>query len=566
MSSTLVYKFRIKNFKCSWLDAERVEPCPDLIVQEVKHSEEYKKVLLEQVHAPARVAFREERARLYPELTVLEDRSADISAQIDVIKSAISEESRRERKKVKPTKEQSDEIKRLSAMRKDLSERIKPYKKACNESEEMQAFSDKQKDAKNFQTRALRAVAGIHWGTYQKIEEAVGKAVATSRGDIEFRGFRGKGGISIHFQNDSVKTVADIFDGKCSLVSMSRPENKSPSSRRVKISSLSVTVGKPHQAKIDCDIVMHREMPGAGRLLWLTLQRERSGPRWEYYALFTVGAIELPERNSTGKVAAVTLSYNDTKGEIGAIVREDGTKEILQLPEKLIRAFSHEEPRSRADAESDTLREFLAGWIKDVGDGAPEWLRTDGQYMKQWKSHKKMERLIRHWSTNRFSGDEGIFERVNGSKSAHEGKWNPPPASRTHIKHLDDWYACEQAKALARRKDIYRCWAKRLATVFDVVVMQDPELKKKSEQDSPIKQLGTNRQNFALSEFKEAVSQACKKHGSVFVYSKVGYANPEEELLSIARRERLGGAGSEATARDDQPSEPVIESAQRSAA
>lgn len=558
MTTTLVYKYRIKNFTCSWLDAERAEPCPDLIVQEVKHSEDYKKALLEQVHGPARMAFREERGRLYPELTILEDRCAELSAQIDAIKAVADEESSLQRKKVKPTKEQSDEMKRLAGMRKELSERVKPYKVECNKSAAMQEFSERQKETKNAQTRAFRATSGIHWGTYQKIEEAVGKAVAMSRGEIEFGGFRGKGGISIHFQNDAVKTVEDIFSGKCSSVSMTAPEKKSPSSRRVKSSKLCVTVGKPHQAKIDCDIVMHREMPAASRVLWLTLQRERSGPGWEYYALFTVGGIELPTRGPAGgggslnKVAAITLSYNDTKGEIGAIVHEDGTREILQLPEKLVLAFSHAEPKSRADAESDTLRGFLSQWIKDVADKAPDWLRADGQYMGQWKSHKKMERLIRHWAQHRFPGDEGIFERINGSKpDGVSGRWNPPPASRVHIKHLDDWYSCEQTKALARRKDIYRCWAKKLATEFDVVAMQDLGLKRRAEEDNPIKQLGTNRQNFAFSEFKEALAQACKKYGSTFVYSKVGYENPGNELIAIARRERLSDSPKTADAREE---------------
>lgn len=84
---------------------------------------------------------------------------------------------------------------------------------------------------------------------------------------------------------------------------------------------------------------------------------------------------------------------------------------IVVIDEEIERLRHAERLRSIRDREFDAARAALLQWLSVTG-AVPEWLREETATLDQWRSASRLARLVIHWRTDRFDGDQEIYERL----------------------------------------------------------------------------------------------------------------------------------------------------------
>lgn len=138
---------------------------------------------------------------------------------------------------------------------------------------------------------------------------------------------------------------------------------------------------------------------------------------------------------------------------------DDGYREELVIPrDKLERLRYAERLRSIRDREFDAARAALLQWLSVTG-AVPEWLREETATLDQWRSASRLARLVIHWRTDRFDGDQEIYERLE--------------AWRAQDRHLADWEGAQRRRFQRWRLDHYRRFAARLRWRYAIVGVED---------------------------------------------------------------------------------------------
>ena len=113
--------------------------------------------------------------------------------------------------------------------------------------------------------------------------------------------------------------------------------------------------------------------------------------------------------------------------------------------------------RSIAARAFDEARDDLRQWAKE--SDVPEWMRADLRHAHTWQSPRKLARLVGRWGRERFDSDDDAY--------ASAEDW------RRQNDHLYRWECDERHRALAHRDEVYRVWARRLASEYGRVVVED---------------------------------------------------------------------------------------------
>ena len=353
-----------------------------------------------------------------------------------------------------------------------------------------------------------RSTAGLYWGTYLILERAA-EQQRKEKHDPRFREYEGEGRLAIQFQKGT--TVASIFGGE------DRRMRIQPISKKRHLCKFRIGSDKAAPVWAEIDVAIHRPLPADGRITWAWLQRLRRGRGYVYNLQITVESATFfgapPSGSEPHRRIGVDLGWRvANRGNGGLRVAywhdSNGVSDELRVPPSILTALDY--PAQLLGVETnwfERAKAELLAWRLERA--LPEEHLSRSGTLAQWKSARRLASYVWWWREHRFAGDETIFAAMN--------EWRV-----RRFWHYRDWSLAQRDKALAMRKDFYRCWAKKLVVDCKELVLEKLDLRvfSKDDDDSTSPQRYWKMQG-APSELRLCLIAAAEKVGA-----KVTIVNP----------------------------------------
>ena len=399
-------------------------------------------------------------------------------------------------------------------------------------------------EAANAEVRDARSKCGVYWGTYLLVEQEVEQAVKAARKNHEDPGFRrfmsvpnrqgqatiARGRVGVELIHGV--PVATIMAGTDTRLQIHM--EKSDSKRGQTMARAKIRVGTAENGRspifAEFPFRMHRPLPADGVVKWAWISKSTKG-RWVDWSLQIVveaASLHRPVRQpSDGGVVAFDIGWrvrlhevvnelrvaywHDDQGNHGELVLPSDDRVRVDSrgrkhrPEGVRGRFDHVDSlRSIEDKNFDAIRSELVAW--KTGRDLPEWFVSALEWLHAWKSHRKLGAVFDQWRSNRFSGDDGMFAKVETWWKQH--------------RHLYDWESCERDRALNARKNTFRQWAPQFTRKYAVVVLEEKFLAEVAKLQAPDSTKANmprptrrNRTVAACGEFVLALKNAAPGNG-----------------------------------------------------
>jgi hypothetical protein len=225
----------------------------------------------------------------------------------------------------------------------------------------------------------------------------------------------------------------------------------------------------------------HRRMPEDAEILWAYIHRWRVGIHYEWRVQFTIESdtFHRPEVPlAAGGTCAIDIGWRrifDAAGNqiglrVAYLVDEHGHEREIRAPDglwqRLAKVYSIAQIRSRA---LDSARDRLVTWVGDRG--MPAWFTDRAKGLAQWRSPRKLQRLIDTWQReeNRFEED-GTLRTVlqdDAEMLAMLQAW------AKQDRHLGSWEAHMRDRTIAHRREVWRQVATELARTYQTILVED---------------------------------------------------------------------------------------------
>jgi hypothetical protein len=281
--------------------------------------------------------------------------------------------------------------------------------------------------------------------------------------------------------------------------------------RRAARTTLKMRIGStPKGAPIwvECQVVMHRQLPADGIIKWAWIKRRMLGTHEIYHLQLVIEAPSFEQKVSiVNREEAVALDVgwrvrDKNVLRIGYLLDTLGTRREILLPSTVVSRLKHADGlRSTQDEALDVAKASLLEWISINQEIQPAWFKDIFQFLAQSRSSKRLAWNVREWGRRRFAGDSLIYDEM--------------VAWRRQYLHLYEWEVNERAGALAERKNFFRHKALEIAKCYQNLLMEDFKLTKvvenaqpEEEDDNPQTQRH-NRVMSALSEFRQVLMSTC---------------------------------------------------------
>ena len=140
---------------------------------------------------------------------------------------------------------------------------------------------------------------------------------------------------------------------------------------------------------------------------------------------------------------------------------EDGDSGELRLPADWMSAMKHVASLQSLHDEKTNVAKGRLAWVKAGAtkeSAFPEWWNETARTLPAWRGAARFAGLVLKWRDNRFAGDEEMFAAME--------------AYRLKAKHLWNWACHEKAKAIRRRTDMYRAFARALARKYGTIAVR----------------------------------------------------------------------------------------------
>ncbi len=331
---------------------------------------------------------------------------------------------------------------------------------------------------------SAREHCGVYWGTYLLVEDAANAAFGDTGlygidgqpSDPRFARWVGEGEVGVQIQGGM--TTQEATSGEDTHLRIKLPDERAwlrkgrpPGFTRrdfeqlARHGQLSMRVGSeddrsPIWATWRMD--MHRPMPESSTIKRATVHRQQMGPHYRWYVTLTIDVVAKPRASCAGTgTVAVDVGWRVVGDElrIAGWQDETGARGELRLSARDIAVLrAPEQMRSDRDKRFDVARARLLGWIRENRAICPPWLIEAAATMHVWRSEARMVGLWRHWSVERFGGDERAFGALDGWRARAHHEWAVESRARD--------------QALRRRREKYRVWAAQLATKYDTIVIE----------------------------------------------------------------------------------------------
>lgn len=358
-------------------------------------------------------------------------------------------------------------------------------------------------DRANARVREARGRCGVYWGTYLCIEDAVQRAAKMSCvvparkegtcprckqpfavGDlitlhstkhlllscakcgngVKYRRWEEQGLVAVELMGGM--TVAELTSGEDTRVRL-MPSTRRPRpgcAPNEKWRDLWLRVGSEGRAPVWAvfPIVYHREIPAGARIKWVRLCTHRCGTHAQWSAQFV---LEAPEETwalppPTKGAVAVDVGWRDFGPDglrVATWVDDAGAQGELRLPREMLdRDAKVSDLRAIRDKNFLAVQDELLIERRVRSAGWPLWLCDATKTLYQWQSPARLAALVVRWRTQRWAGDEALFDRLE--------------AWRRQDKHLLEWESHQREAILRQRREIYRLFARKLAQYRRVTV------------------------------------------------------------------------------------------------
>jgi len=365
-----------------------------------------------------------------------------------------------------------------------IKEQLTPLRKAYREAKLAAYGSPANKIALAAAETASKAAAkearriatsewGLYWGTYTAVEAS---ATKFRKGvPPRFRGFRGDGQVAAQIQSnaDTRLTTEEISEcGGDSHFRILRIDKKH--------ASVSILIGgadpckriSPSNPPVYATVraTLHRPLPDGAHVSWVRLVRKKIGTSFKWFVQFILARAEGWKKPAGDGVVGIDDRFDELADGSIRIAKwhgGDGDSGELVLPADLVAKMRHKPAiQSVHDEKTEIAKKALLAWIKatkELGEASgkkpeeifPDWWNEATKTIHAWRGASRFAGLIAKWRDNRFDGDAGIFQQMEDY--------------RKDAKHLFNWYSHETTKALGRRKDLYRNWARMLARKYGTV-------------------------------------------------------------------------------------------------
>jgi len=381
---------------------------------------------------------------------------------------------------------------------------------------EIDLIADRAKELR----RSARKHCGVFWGTYLLIEDADQASRQMPLYDDarpnapRFVRWEGEGRVGVQVQKTKPLSLLQLYAATDTRVriepgaplrttfghSKQRPDPTSRRSAKRQRYVLALRIGSesnksPRWARFP--MLMHRPFPEGAQVKYVTVQLRMVGPREEWSVLFTLDltAAQGPSTRdieaTNGRVAIDVgwrvvpeglrvAAWRDEAGNTGALILSG---EQAPVPgDTTPRSKSAKRSFNRRAAgimgqfrKSDGLqairktnfndaRRNLAIHLTALDAVMPPWLRDATKYLGLWKSQSKLAALARRWRDARFDGDAEAYDALE--------------AWRYHDHHLWEWETSQRVKSLRYRRELYRCFAAKLATRYSTIVLEAFDLRR----------------------------------------------------------------------------------------
>ncbi len=363
-----------------------------------------------------------------------------------------------------------------------------------------------------------RAYCGTYWGSYIPVEEdmqAARKAPlydGAEPNDPHFVRWNGEGRIGVQLQGGL--DAEDVW-GASRVLRIDPVDDKAwhrgAGSRLAKRTVLHLRVGSeegraPLWARFP--MVMHRPLPKGSRLKKATVHLHKVGPREEWSVSLTVELSEALVARPAGN-GAVAIDLGWRQRPEGALrvaywVGDDGQHGELALSGWDVSGLTKADSlRSIRDRNFNTARSTLTRDLGLLPDPLPVWLQKATQTLAQWRSPARLAALARRWREARFPRDDEAYRALE--------------AWRYQDYHLWTWEANQRRGALLHRREVYRCFAAKLARIYQDAVLEEFDLRDMAVRDPDADKADNEtarsaRHLAAVSEFRGAIEQAFVGH------------------------------------------------------
>jgi hypothetical protein len=507
-------KFHDSDPSINWLaHAKAPTTGKGLVEAQFSAAHRYYNTLIE-IERSRQQKYLELRRELVPALEAAEAEYAKLDGELSAVRDEIKQANAKTHKRSTGTPEQRAEIKRLKGERTACAKVAKEVRERAKDSAALANGAEAINDEARAAVRAARAATETFWCSYLQVEAAVQQASKDSKPlPPRFKRWTGDGTVSVQLQGglswsgllagDDTRARLVARDWSSIEANTRAPNGKhdkpSPSGRRAKRRfDLWLRVGSDGRKPVWAvfPIVLYREPIGADELLvkWIHVDRIKRATAYVWQARFV-----LAKKSGWAKTCSPSGTVGVDVGwrlvpdglRVAYWVGSDGREGQLVLPQELLNAKDDMEAiQTIRDKNFSAMKLRLARWFKraqgelvmegelrlpTVAAKLPAWmtdspgLDRDGKPkasivagMPHWKSPGRAESLYRQWRDNRFTGDDDGFRMLsdwrNGSGKPHEHG----------DLHLWRFQTGRRIRALKRRKDIYRKFARELAQNYAV--------------------------------------------------------------------------------------------------
>lgn len=473
--------------------------------------------------------------------TRIDELSAEISLCRELIKKA--RQSARKRKGA-DLGDLPERIAAAEAERKPLIAERKATKESRHEAKRQQLDANTERAyRRTIKARQAAAGLGLYWGSYNDIiqrAETARQLARKGKGDSELRyhGFRGEGTVTAQVQGGAC--VSDCVGGTNTLFQVDPPTpGRKWRYARVRIGSNA----DRSPVWVEIPIVYHRDLPPEARIKSVSASRRILAGKTHWQLNVSI-SLPRPSEKTGSRVLALDLGWRlkpEGAVRVGYWADSLGGHGELRIEGSDIAQFQKvADLRSICDKSREQFHPELVEWLGQR-ELAEEW-RTRSAYLYQWRSGERVAALIRWWADNRLPGDEGMF--------AEAVRW------RKQFLHLTDWWRNLQHQMTGRRLARYRDFAAGLARDYDVVVVEEFDLRSVVEHPQPesaavVTGSGTYRFMASTGTLRLAIKSACSREGVAVVELPApyttrechacGYAHEWDQAASIMHR--CGGCG-----------------------
>lgn len=388
--------------------------------------------------------------------------------------------------------------------------------------------------------RAEVIEAGLYWGTYLLAEQAM-QAAKSGKMDPKFQPWSGDGAVAVQVQ--STRPLEDLFGGDTRvrvdplpIGAWSHPSRGER--RRLQRTVLHLRVGSDGRAPIwaSWPMVMHRPLPAGARVTWAkVMMRQRSphpghdgrAPWARWVVQFTVQVPDTaPRAVETPRVAAVDFGWRHRPDglRVAYVTGQGGEDREVVVPadEVFDRLDKAESIRGFRDKGIDSVRTKVASVLADVTlpDDVAERVRS----MFAWRSPSRFVALQHALSRLDLSGTEPTHQAAIAAVIAELDAW------RRRDLHLGQYEGGVRQGGLGHRREIYRRFAADLAERYDVIVLEDFDLRatakkaKDEETETSTAGLRDQQRRAAPYQLRQAIEQAAGRRGARVIKVSSAYS------------------------------------------